>query len=181
MMNTRAVANRYSHILRTASPETIAAGRAWYPNARHTVATLAMVHNVTPQQSALVVASLSPRVHWSRNVRMADSFLRNGTANGLGTSAIRASKALEGGLDTINPASAPKVYAFALNLLGDDQAVTVDMWMLAAAGLPGNLKLTSANRYNTLADIITRLARRNDLTPAETQAIIWVAQRGRAD
>ena len=181
MMNTRAIANRYSHLLRTASDHTIASGQSWYPAARETAATLASVHGTTDWQAGAVIAALSPRVHWRRNVRMADEFMRYGDTSGLSRSTARAREAMISGIGAFNPATAPKTHAFALNLIGDDNAVTIDMWMVKAAGLPKDYRLTVGNRYAILSDIVTRLACRNNLTPAETQAIIWIAARGKAD
>ena len=83
------------------------------------------------------------------------------------------------GINAFSPKTAPKTRAFALNLMGNENAVTIDVWMMRAAGIPDNVKLASANRYSILSDIITRLAHRNNLTPAQTQAIIWCAVRGR--
>lgn len=84
-------------------------------------------------------------------------------------------------MNAVNPDTAPKIFAFAQNLMGDMQPVTIDAWMLRAAGLPGDLKLKDKGRYATISAIVSRLAHRNDLTPAQCQAIIWVAVRGRAE
>ena len=71
--------------------------------------------------------------------------------------------------------SGPKVRAFARNLTGDYNAVTVDVWILKYF----NKKIASPKIYQELSDRITRLAERYGLRPAEMQAIIWSIVRDR--
>jgi hypothetical protein len=177
MMNTRAVAARYSHILRSASPETLHAGIVWYDRAHRTVIDIALENGVTVWQSAGVMAALSPRVHWVRNVNMTREYFTTGKISGMSRSKRAADAVMAGGVDTLR---GRKTNAFAHNLAGDYSRVTIDMWMAIAAGLDPN-KGISASDYATISGIVTRLAHRNNLTPAQVQAIIWVAQRGRAD
>lgn len=176
MMNTRAVANRYSHILRTADDDTFIDGVNWYFNAHRKVIEIALLHGVTVWQAAGVMAALSPRVHWRRNVAMTHDYFATGTISGMGRSKRMADAVMLNGIDALK---GRKTNAFAHNLAGDQSRVTIDMWMVIAAGMDPN-KSISAKDYATLSGIVTRLAHRNNLTPAQTQAIIWVATRGKA-
>lgn len=177
MMNTRAAANRYSNILRTADLDTRVAGSVWYDNAHRIVIDIALAHGVTVWQSAGVMAALSPRVHWVRNVAMTHDYFATGQISGLGRSKRAADAVMVGGVDSLR---GRKTNAFAHNLAGDQSRVTIDMWMAIAAGMDHN-RAISAKDYAALSGIVTRLAHRNNLTPAQAQATIWVAVRGRAD
>lgn len=177
MTNTRAVANRYSNILRNADHETRFAGSVWYDNAHQTVTAIALEYGVTVWQAAGVMAALSPRVHWRRNVNMTRDYFATGTTSSMGQSKRIADAVMLNGIDALK---GRKTNAFAHNLAGDYSRVTIDMWMAIAAGIDPNRNI-SVRDYATLSGIVTRLARRNDLTPAQVQATIWVAVRGRAD
>ena len=177
MMNTRAVANRYSNILRNADLETRFAGGMWYDGAHRTVTDIARDYGVTVWQSAGVMAALSPRVHWVRNVNMTHDYFSTGQISGLSRSKRTADAVMLNGIDALE---GRKTNAFAHNLAGDYSKVTIDMWMVIAAGMNPDRKI-SAKDYAALSGIVTRLAHRNYLTPAQAQATIWVAVRGRAD
>jgi hypothetical protein len=66
--------------------------------------------------------------------------------------------------------SGNKVRAFAANLKGDLDAVTIDVWMQRYYGCEGTL---TDKKYNELADRIRQDSVANGLEPAEYQAIIW--------
>ena len=69
----------------------------------------------------------------------------------------------------------PKLSEFTDALLGDEEAVTIDSWMILAAGWTDtNISLED---YNTLKRIITTLARLSNTTPREYQAVVWCSIR----
>ena len=72
------------------------------------------------------------------------------------------------------PLSGPKVSAFAANLMGDFERVTIDVWVLRYYGLSGSI---TGKRYAELADRIRHEAREHGYDPAEFQAIIWTIIR----
>ena len=71
----------------------------------------------------------------------------------------------------------PKVHSFANALLGDTEAVTVDVWMLRALGLPVNEGL-SLTRYEELVRDFRAAAALVGETPRELQAVLWIQARG---
>jgi hypothetical protein len=60
----------------------VAAGATWYGEAQCLCRELAIENGVTLDIAAGVVAALSPRQFWARNVLVAGEFLRTGTAGG---------------------------------------------------------------------------------------------------
>lgn len=74
--------------------------------------------------------------------------------------------------------SGPKVAAFAANLKGDHNRVTIDVWILRYFKI-GKKRIT-AKQYIKLEKKIQRLAKRQGLSPAAFQAKIWAVSMRRA-
>lgn len=68
------------------------------------------------------------------------------------------------------PLSGNKVRAFAANLKGNLDAVTIDVWICRYYNRTGTL---TTKKYNELAELIRFGAKLHDMKPAEYQAIIW--------
>lgn len=78
------------------------------------------------------------------------------------------------------PLSGRKVQNFYRNLVGDENAVTLDTWMLRLFGWYDRHKGTpSKNQYDRMADVFRKVARHNGYAPAEFQAMLWVRFRER--
>jgi hypothetical protein len=157
---------------------------AWYGRGRAHARRIARSTGVTEARAAGVVAALSPRTQWSVNLRWAEGLLRAAQAGdrhpplvGFGSSRIKAWRIAQGErpLDVL---SGPKVRAFYRNLTGDLEHVTVDVWAMRAAGFQGSLK---GREYDAVASAYREAARILRLRPAELQAIVWVAIRGRSN
>ena len=73
--------------------------------------------------------------------------------------------------------SGPKVSAFAANLKGDHNRVTIDVWVLRYFKI--SKKRISVKQYVELEKKIQRLARRHHLSPAAYQAKIWAVSMRR--
>jgi hypothetical protein len=67
--------------------------------------------------------------------------------------------------------SGPKVQAFAANLKGDFDRVTIDVWVLRFFGFKKN-RITP-KQYIALEKAISKLAKRRGKTPARYQSEIW--------
>ena len=80
-------------------------------------------------------------------------------------------KALSG-----QPLSGNKVQAFAENLCGNFDFVTVDVWILRYFGMDEN-KAISDKMYSRISDKIRRIAKKSGLNPAQCQAILWTISR----
>jgi hypothetical protein len=156
----------------------------WYGRGRAHARRIARDTDVTVARAAGVIAALSPRTQWAVNLRWAEGLLRAAQAGrrhpplvGFGSSRIKAWRIAQGErpLDVL---SGPKVRAFYRNLMGDLEHVTVDVWAMRAAGFRGSLR---AREYDAVASAYREAARILKLRPAELQAIVWVAIRGRSN
>jgi hypothetical protein len=153
-------------IIRTfdaATPSDVEAGARWY------------------EEAAAVIAHLSPRTTWSRNVEGAIMLLTSGErANGIiGANFDRAYASLDYDYP-LESFGGPKTKAFAANIAGDREAVTVDVWACRVADLDETL-LSRAGAYDAIAHAYRLAARRRGVDPATMQATTWiVARNGRA-
>ena len=167
-------------VYETATPEQTNEGNGWYRYAQAFATANAHQYGYTVPHVATALAHLSPRVHWSRNKRMLSELLETGDTVGLRGAIDRAKNALASSkpLDTLK---GPKTRSFAYNILGDYEKVTVDVHA-AKAAMPG-VDISNGFSLGTYRDIATaysRVAEKVGNTPAQTQAIVWCIQRGKA-
>ncbi len=118
---------------------------------------------------AALLAATSPCQQVKRNFRLAKIAFdtRDYPSGILPCVAGNIDRALKG-----QPLSGRKVRAFAQNLQGNLNVVTVDVWMYRYFGL----KATDKN-YTRIERLVYFLAKRYELKPAELQAILWTAIR----
>lgn len=160
------------------------AARDWYATAQGIALEFSREFGVTLEIAASVIAATSPRTIWSFNVKHARAILagEDAPSGALGTNDKRGRDALYLGFDGLG--NGPKVNAFARNIAGDLHHVTIDMWALSAAmgdvyGVPKYLARRGA--YESIAHAYRDAADIYGVLPAQMQAIVWVAIRGRAD
>lgn len=155
-----------------------AEGSAWYAEARESARKLSAETGHSLETCVAVIAATSPRLQWSRNLIVAAEILRTRNARGvLGNSLNAALRAMDSE-DPIESLTGPKVRAFARNLLGDPEAVTVDVW---AALIATGTKEFEPSQYAEISDAYREAALFVGVTPAEMQATTWiVARNGRA-
>jgi hypothetical protein len=70
-----------------------------------------------------------------------------------------------------------KTNSFARNIAGDKDAVTIDVWMIRAAGMDA-AKGVNDTQYRILSEIVKELAANRGMYPATAQALIWIIVRG---
>lgn len=182
-------------------------GHLWYADAGATIRAWCRMAGVDPVDFAYVMAATSPRVHVTRNLRLtAEYFERGGPAYGtidrmrsevgILPVAVRPVAALE--VARASNQATPwhelgdKTGPFGRALLGDGDALVIDVWMTRALVRgrrgefnwpvgPPDAKSTDraftwlqsrANRAEATRRI-GLVARRMGLTLAETQAAIW--------
>lgn len=166
-----------------ATAADIESGARWYDEAGELATHLSSRSDrvATRDHAACLIAALSPRTSWSRNVAgaldMADGQIPDYC---IGTNVDRAL----GVLDADDPYSAmgngPKVANFARNIAGDREAVTVDVWACRVVDID-ELKLGRKGAYDAIAHAYRLAARRRGVDPATMQATTWVvARNGRA-
>lgn len=174
-------------LYRRATPEDVAQGSAWYPNARKIVAEWSTHYGYPVETVACVIAAISPQCPWERNLIIADDVLA-GRAPSIGAIRLNVVKAQrlrdETGSTLLAHADermarhfpgGPKVTCFAANLAGDSSLVTVDTHAAQAAiGDPIVFPQLRWNRYALIAHAYIDVAHSVGLTPADFQAILWV-------
>lgn len=171
-----------------ATPSDIEAGAEWYPNANAIAGDLAIQSGYRKDTCAAVIAHLSPRTKWDRNVLAAHMFLvdKEVLPGTMGRALARATDALdiasrELSVEHSFGKDAKKTLRFYQNIMGDHEVVTVDIWALRACGLDDQY-ITRAGVYEALEYAYQVVARRHGLEPATLQATCWVVARGgRAD
>lgn len=167
---------RYAEIASSATTAEIMQAATWYADAHDIARSLAFDTGHGIDKTASVISAFSPRVHWHRNVQLATDFLHGRDVAALGASINNANRALTMGFDALKGL---KTNAFARNIAGDLSAVTIDTWMIKAAGMPGTRGINKT-QYGVLANAVTDLAAEYGIAPAQLQALIWIVVRGRA-
>lgn len=171
-----------------AAPETARRdGEAWYATARMTARAIADAHgHLSERHVAGIVAALSPRVGWSSNVagayRMAEAAARAWPEPVVAGTRSNRRKAwrIADGADPEDVLGGPKVCAFFANIIGDDEAVTVDVWAARVAEGVWRSDAPSGLRYACIAEAYRDAARARGITPREMQATVWCAVRGQS-
>lgn len=171
-------------VWRRATPSDIEAGATWYDDARELALRLGSESGyyeaVGVEAAAAVIAHLSPRTTWTRNVVAAISLISSGErADGImSTCYERALASLEFAdpADSFGPA-ALKTQRFYRNILGDTESVTVDVWAARVAGV-NETQLKRKGVYAAVECAYQRAARRAGVEPATMQATTWVVARG---
>lgn len=191
MKLTRSEAMRLRHSvarvdgwLSVATAADLAAGLAWYDRARAVAERMAAETGLSVRQCAGIIAALSPRCQWASNVSAAWTMARAAAAGELqaprvaGTLSNRA-KAWEiaTGGDPDEILSGPKVRAFFANIMGDRDAVTVDVWAARAAEGRDWPHAPAKRRYRLLAESYRRAGERRGMHPRDAQAAVWTVYR----
>jgi hypothetical protein len=65
-----------------------------------------------------------------------------------------------------------KTNAFARAISGDENAITIDVWMCKAGGLDTNAP--NKTQYREMSDAVNVVATELRMTPRATQALIWI-------
>lgn len=176
---------RLLQVYAQATRRDVAEGIRWYATARREIDTVARATGIDADTVAAVVAVLSPRMPWRHNVDAAATLIRQyrdgvDVENATAIMALHANirkgyRILQGDRSALR---GPKVTAFYLNLIGDPDAVTVDVWAYRAAtgrDLDGNAP--GIREHRAIARAHENAARRVGLTPAEFQAVAWTVIR----
>ena len=173
--------NTYRQIVKQAKPSQIEQAAQWYADAESVARDIVDIYrsrgmDVSLEQAASIISAFSPRQRWSTNVRQALRFA-HGDENMrcLPNNLKMAKRALEVGFDALN---GKKTNSFARNIAGDENAVTIDIWMMRSAGIPKDSP--SKKDYTQLSKAIENIAMETALTPRTVQALVWIVYRGSA-
>lgn len=156
-------------------------GVIWYRRALSDICDIAEVWALPPDTVAGIVAALSPRMRWEANLADAVRLIAGvGAVRALGANAAKARRILAGE-DWRDVLSGPKVRAFAANLTGNAQEVTVDVWMARALTGGALSEPRSDGDYREMARAVRAVAAEYGHPPANVQAVAWVAVRNREE
>lgn len=156
------------------------AGREWYPEAGRIAAAIADRTGIATDRIAAAIAALSPRNPWRWNVAdaaafalaAADGAAERPTATTFSANADRAWQFVNGATDWRS--TALKVRSFVANILGDTDAVTVDVWAIRVATDGAQHAVRNDREYREIADAYRTVAAELGITPRDLQAITWV-------
>lgn len=178
-------------VFRSASPELIDEGIAWYADARLIADALAAKNNVPVHVAAGVLAALSPLNAWGNNVNLAARMLASGgtmTTGYLHANLAKARRIIaEGNVSALGGLKVTNFYASIIS--GGAEGVTIDRhaWCIAHndRSKSNNVPKLSPKRYAEIAERYRRaaliLSREYGmpLSPAVVQAVTWVVWRRR--
>lgn len=178
-VSLRTLQARARRHLDAATPSDLEAAARWYDDAHTLAVTLAARADIPVTHAAAVISAHSPRTLWSVNVAAATAHLTVGPTAArrlgvLGTNVDRAIRCKRDGYDGLG--NGPKTHAFARNIAGERDVVTVDVWMCVALGIE-QAHLARKGGYDVAAHAIASVSRAAGLEPATGQAAIWIVAR----
>ena len=185
-----AMVRRICRAYRAAPDADRAAGLGWYAAAQ---CEAARIWPERPDLAAGVLAALSPRCQWSTNVAWAHVVVQ-AARSGRPCPAVstksnrRAAWAIATtGADPLahlgrvshtgRVTSGHKVRAFYRNIVGDQTAVTVDVWAYRAA-TGREVDAIGAREYRAIEAAYQRAAAILCVSPRDCQAAVWMSVRG---
>jgi hypothetical protein len=193
-MSTKNV-NRIKAVYDLATPHEITVGRAWYPQAYETARIMASDYGLCVQTVVGVIAALSPRNKWERNLLDAENLIEAYCVDRAQAAAVKvctfgkgkakAIQILDLDQDPFTDAimgvlSGPKLREFASCILKLDD-VTVDghafcVWNGARTGLKAVPAIGVKLRAEIKSDY-RKAAAKLGLSPSECQAVTWCIWR----
>lgn len=163
-------------------------GRAWYDDAYKVCVNIASDYNMGIDTVVGVLAALSPRNHWERNVADCEALCKwyrttmggiRGESPKVATFDCNKRTALRI-LDGVRPLDAlhgRKVRSFYLCITGDPEEVCVDTWAIRAATNGKVSAVANDGQYRKVQEAYRAVAKEFGLKPYELQAIVWVTIR----
>lgn len=175
-------------------------GATWYWRAHQLAAELANEFDLTVQQSAAIISTLSPGTRWWQNVKDARAVIEAAAYGrelpATTTYSAQAEKAWTianlcpncdnlsneamadavGAIDT-----AKKTISFYWNILDPTipNVATIDRWMMRAMGIDRDAP--TSKQYDAIAWAFVATAKELSITAAELQAIVWLAVKNHWD
>jgi len=174
----KTLTRRILKTLDSATPSDVEAGAIWYRDAQILAADLAQGdYGLDVEETAGIIAALSPRTFWSRNVVAAVAMVKGEEKPSgiIGRNWDMAQRIVDGE-GVSNVLKGPKTRAFAANIAGDTSRVTVDIWALRAVGLDESA-LSRKGTYAAIEAAYVRAATMLGVEPATCQATAWVVTR----
>lgn len=183
-MNQATITRKLQAYFDAATPSQLEAGARWYDEAREVIQGFMVTEESAGgdrhvlETAVGVVAATSPRLHWSRNLRVSAMILNYPHVRPpglLGRSYMAALAVMSKGASALSGA---KVKSFYAAIMGDEEAIVVDVWMMRAAEMEKDSPNSTDRRM--IEDGVRSIARRRMVSPRTVQATIWVVARGRS-
>jgi hypothetical protein len=147
------------------------AGRDWYDAEADWIADQAIARGFSACHANMAFAALSPRTQYGENRKLLIEVMDGAPPRSLRRSWKQAEAALAHG----KPPSGPKVRAFACNLNGCMECVTVDVWMARLLDMP---QPATVPAYRRIERVFQGAAKRLGVAPRDLQAALWIHTRG---
>lgn len=141
----------------------------WYAEARTEIGRLCSREGWDYDRFVCILAVTSPRVSVLRNFKFADHYMRTGFFLPDMMRTIRASVRH---YEATGEIRGPKTGAFARNLLGDETALVLDIWMACALGVEQKV-VNRKDNMRAAYRLVGTIAAERGWTIAQTQAAIW--------
>jgi hypothetical protein len=181
----------YQNLLKTfssASQATIDEGKLWYRSANLFATSLSQRFNVTLDQAASVIATLSPASRWERNLQDAENLIKayyhRGyigalpvTVSTYGFNKIKSLGILSRQIE-LTPKTGLKTWNFKNNIVDPNNPDFVTIDRHAHRVLTGDTNNGAVNlnlrQYQLSVSVYKTLAQEVKLVPCELQAIAWL-------
>ena len=165
-----------------ATAEDLEAGADWYPAAKRAARRISYRTGVPHRRVVRVIAAVSPRTRWARNLEVAALVCAGEPVTGVFSRSLeRAALAVAGGNNLFDPVTAPKTLHFDAAIWGDDDAVAVDYISGTLALGPEAFKARHLERvgvYGLVVRAYRTAARTAGTTPRVMQSTTWGIERG---
>lgn len=174
---------RATSVYRTADADQHERGRRWYPSAHSIAAQHAETYGLPVETTAGMIAALSPRAPWSRNLVLTERMLASQgtlTAGGI-TVFLNQARRIHDGADPLDVLKGPKTRAFYRAIItageSDDPVIDRHAWDM----LVGKRHSDAPNlgQYREAADRMRRAADILCQPVSQVQAVTWVTWRDR--
>jgi hypothetical protein len=164
----------YRNLIQDASVAQIMQAAEWYSEAQSIAIQLSEKYLISLDVAAGIIAAFSPRTRWAQNILNAERFLNDESIPALGNNIRMAAAVMND--ESISALKGRKTNSFAHNISGNMDKVTIDVWMIRAAGYDR----LDANKgmYDLMENVIIELAEVYSVRPAQLQALIWIVVRG---
>jgi len=166
-----------------ADTETLLTGMTWYNRAHNEALLLSQVFEIPLIKVCGVIAALSPRNKWGRNLADAWNIIENPS---LQTKTCTFKGQRQKAIDIINSTGdeneilrllgkGEKTRNFFTNIFRykTSQSVTVDVWAYRSVNLEAKNKY-----YKPVATAYTNVANQLNIMPHQLQAVVWGVVRG---
>jgi len=169
--------NKFLEITKSATKSDVDVATGWYDQASDLASKLSTLGDLNFDQSCCIIAAFSIRQRWTKNVELATRFASGerdlpvmGAINRIANNIVESD-------DPYSALNGDKTNAFAHNIAGDVSSVTIDVWMIRAAGLDPKKSL-GKKAYKEVSDALTEASIEYGMAPAHYQALVWCIIRG---